>query len=191
MFGRKAPPRDGSNGMAAAIEVEVVSIKHFCHNIARGVVRAALSWVGLFSPAEGTCAAIAAIPADLAGTSVEQSALHDLLHEFKDVFAAPGKPPQSRIKHCIELVDPTKPPSKHHCYCKSQLELDKLCKQLNTILEKGWIAPSCSPYGHPVLFARKKCGALRLCVDFHSLNVNMQLDHYPLPGIDKLLNTLP
>ena len=119
MFGCKAPPRDGSNGTAAAIKVEVVSTKHFCHDITCGVVCAALSWVGLLSPAEGTCAAIAATPADLAGTLVEQRALHDLLHEFKDVFAAPGKPQQSRVKHCIELVDPTKPPSKHCCYCMS------------------------------------------------------------------------
>ena len=116
VFGCKEPPRDSSNGTAAAIEVEVVSTKHFCHNIMRGVVCATLSWVGLLSPAEGTCAAIATTPADRAGTSVEQRALHDLLHEFKDVFAAAGKPPQSCVKHCIELVDPTKPPSKHCCY---------------------------------------------------------------------------
>ena len=94
VFGRKAPLRDVSSGMAAAIEVEVVSSKHFCHDIACGVVCAASLWVGLLSPAEGTCTAIATTPADLAGTSVEQCALHDLLHEFKDVFAAPGKPLQ-------------------------------------------------------------------------------------------------
>ena len=119
VFGRKAPPRDGSSGTAAAIKVEVVSTKRFCHDIARRVVCTASSWVGLLSPAEGTCAAIVTTPADLAGTSAEQHALHDLLHEFKDMFAAPGKPPQSHIKHCIELVDPTKPSSKHHCYCIS------------------------------------------------------------------------
>ena len=119
VFGRKAPPRDDSNGTAVAIEVEVVSTKHFCHDIACGVVCAASSCVGLLSPAEGTCAAIATTPADLAGTSAEQCALHDLLHEFKDVFAAPGKPLQSHVKHRIDLVDPTKPPSKHCCYCMS------------------------------------------------------------------------
>ena len=47
----------------------------------------------------------------------QQSNMHCMtLHEFKDVFAAPGKPPQPRVKHCIVLVDPTKPPSKHCCY---------------------------------------------------------------------------
>ena len=93
MFGRKAPPRDVSGGTAAAVEVELVSTKCFCHDIARGMVSAASLWVGLLSPTEGTCTAIATTPADLAGTSTEQYALHDLLHEFKDVFAAPGKPP--------------------------------------------------------------------------------------------------
>ena len=53
--------------------------------------------------------AIATTPVDLAGTSAEHPALHDLLHEFKDMFAAPSKPQQSCVKHCIELVDPTKP----------------------------------------------------------------------------------
>ena len=116
MFGCKAPPRDGSSGTAAAIEVEVVSTKRFCHDIARGMLCAASSWMGLLPQVEGTCAAIATTPADLAGTSTELRALHDLLHEFKDVFAAPGKPPQSRVKHRIELVDPTRPPSKHRYY---------------------------------------------------------------------------
>ena len=100
----------------------------------------------------------ATTPAELAGTSVEQSALHDLLQEFKDVFAAPGKPPQSHVIYCIELIDPTKSPSKHHYYCMYQLKLDKLHKQLDTILEKGCIAPSCSPYSHLVLFACKSAG---------------------------------
>ena len=78
VFGRKAPPRDVSGGTAAVVAVEVVSTKRFCHDIARGVVCAASSWVGLLSPAEGTCAAIATTPADLAGTSTEQRALNDL-----------------------------------------------------------------------------------------------------------------
>ena len=69
VFGRNAPPRDDFNGTAAAIEVEVVSTKRFCHNIARGLVCAASSWVGLLSPVEGTCAAITTTPADLAGMS--------------------------------------------------------------------------------------------------------------------------
>ena len=58
------------------------------------------------------------------------------------------------------------------------------------MLEKGSIAPSTSPYGHPVLFACKKDGSLQLCVDFGSLNANTRLDRYPLPRIDELLDHL-
>ena len=58
------------------------------------------------------------------------------------------------------------------------------------MLGKGWIAPSTSPYGHPVLFARKKCGALCFCVNFRSLNANTRLDRYPIPCIDEFLDRL-
>ena len=58
------------------------------------------------------------------------------------------------------------------------------------MLEKGWISPYTSLYEHPVLFAHKKCGALRLYVDFRSLNANTSLDRYPIPRIDKLLDRL-
>ena len=58
------------------------------------------------------------------------------------------------------------------------------------MLEKGWIAPSTSPYGHPVLFAHKKDGSLQLCVDFMPLNANTKLARYPLPCIDELLDHL-
>ena len=72
----------------------------------------------------------------------------------------------------------------------SAAELDELKCQIDDMLEKGWILPLISPYGHPVLFACKKCGALRLCVDFRSLNANTRLDCYPLPHIDELLDCL-
>lgn len=58
------------------------------------------------------------------------------------------------------------------------------------MLEKGWIRPSVSPYGAPVLFARKKTGELRLCIDFRSLNSNTRLDVFPLPHIADLLDRL-
>ena len=72
----------------------------------------------------------------------------------------------------------------------SQLELDELKKQIDSMLAKEWIQPSSSPYGHPVLFAYKKYGSLSLCVDFCSLNANTYLDQYPIPCIDELLDCL-
>ena len=72
----------------------------------------------------------------------------------------------------------------------SQPELDELKKQIDGMLSKGWIQPSTSSYGHSVLFACKKNGSLRLCVNFHSLNANTRLDQYPIPRIDEFLDHL-
>ena len=63
-------------------------------------------------------------------------------------------------------------------------------KQLDTYLEKGWIRPSSSPYGAPILFACKKDGSLRMCVDFRALNLQTRKDVYPLPRIEDLLDRL-
>ena len=58
------------------------------------------------------------------------------------------------------------------------------------MLDKGWIRPSVSPYGAPILFVRKKTGELRMCVDFRSLNRQTRLDMFPIPGIHDLLDKL-
>ena len=58
------------------------------------------------------------------------------------------------------------------------------------MIAKGWIRPSVSPYGAPILFVRKKTGELRMCVDFQALNSNTQLDIFPLPRISDLLDWL-
>ena len=58
------------------------------------------------------------------------------------------------------------------------------------MIMKGWICPSVSPYGAPILFVRKKTGKLRICVNFQALNSNMQLDVFLLPCILELLDWL-
>ena len=58
------------------------------------------------------------------------------------------------------------------------------------MLSKNQIRPSDSPYGAPILFAKKKDGRLRLCVDYRALNKNTIVDSYPLPRIDELLSRL-
>ena len=58
------------------------------------------------------------------------------------------------------------------------------------MLAKGWIKPSVSPYGSPVLFVQKKTGELWMCIDFHALNANTKLDVFPLPCIADLLDRL-
>ena len=62
---------------------------------------------------------------------------------------------------------------------------------MSALLDAGRIVPSSSPYGHPILFARKKGGhGLRMCIDYRSLNSNTVSDAWPLPRIDDLLSRL-
>ena len=72
----------------------------------------------------------------------------------------------------------------------SPVELAETRKQLDELLAKGWIRPSSSPYGHPILFVRKKTGELRMCIDYRLLNKQTRLDRYPVPRIDSLLDSL-
>ena len=58
------------------------------------------------------------------------------------------------------------------------------------MLAKGWIKPSVSPYGSPVLFVQKKTGKLWMCIDFRALNANTKLDVFPLPHIADFLDRL-
>ena len=69
-------------------------------------------------------------------------------------------------------------------------EDEELRKQLTRLLEDQFIYASCSPYGAPVLFVRKKDGKLRMCIDYRLLNKLTQRDAYPLPRIQDLLDDL-
>ncbi|PKI60687.1 hypothetical protein CRG98_018934 [Punica granatum] len=69
-------------------------------------------------------------------------------------------------------------------------ELKELKVQLQELLEKGFIRPSVSPWGAPVLFVKKKDGSLRLCIDYQQLNRVTLRNKYPLPRIDDLFDQL-
>ena len=69
-------------------------------------------------------------------------------------------------------------------------ELRELKAQLEELLSKGFIRPSISPWGAPVLFVKKKDGSLRLCIDYSKLNRVIIRNQYPLPRIDELFNQL-
>ena len=69
-------------------------------------------------------------------------------------------------------------------------ELEELKKQLQELQEKGYIRPSSSPWGSPVLFLKKKDGSLRMCIDYRSLNEATIKNMYPLPRIDDLFDQL-
>ena len=69
------------------------------------------------------------------------------------------------------------------------VELQELRVQLQELLDKGFIRPSTSPWGAPVLFS-KKDKILRLCIDYRQLNKVMIKNRYPLPRIDYLFDQL-
>jgi hypothetical protein len=102
--------------------------------------------------------------------------------EYPDVFLEelPGMPPDRDIEFSIELLPGTAPISKRH-YRMDVKDLVELQKQIEELLEKGFIRPSSSPWGAPVLFVSKKDGSRRMCVDYRSLNEVTIKNKYPLP----------
>nr|CAD1824746.1 unnamed protein product [Ananas comosus var. bracteatus] len=94
-----------------------------------------------------------------------------IVREFPDVFPAEllGMPQDREIEFFIELVPGTVLISKAP-YHMTFAELKELKAQLEDLLDKGFIRPSMSPWGAPVLFVKKKDGSLRLCIDYRELN---------------------
>ena len=69
-------------------------------------------------------------------------------------------------------------------------ELRELKAQLQELLSKGFIRPSASPWGAPVLFVKKKDGSFRMCIDYRQLNKVTIKNKYPIPRIDNLFDQL-
>src|SRR3954466_15276826 len=114
------------------------------------------------------------------------------MKEFADVFLTelPNQlSPQRKIDYSIDLVPGAELPSRP-TYRLSYVEMNELKKQLSDLLAKGFIRPSISPFGAPVLFVHKKEGFLRLCVDYRSLNKVTIKNRYPFPRIEELINRL-
>ncbi|XP_010535286.1 PREDICTED: uncharacterized protein LOC104810638 [Tarenaya hassleriana] len=114
-----------------------------------------------------------------------------VVRDFPDVFPEelPGLPPEREVDFCIDVIPGTEPVSKTP-YRMAPSEMAELKKQLNELIEKGFIQPSVSPWGAPVLFVKKKDGSMRLCIDYRGLNQVTIKNRYPLPRIDELLDQL-
>ena len=114
-----------------------------------------------------------------------------VVREFLDLFPAelPGLPPEREVEFSIELLPGTSPISRAP-YRMAPTELRELKAQLQDLIDKGFIRPSTSPWGVPVLFIKKKDGTLRLCVDYRQLNKATVKNKYPLPRIDDLFDQL-
>jgi hypothetical protein len=112
--------------------------------------------------------------------------------EFPDVFPQdlPAHlPPDRGAPFKIETL-PGATPVNRPIYRLSPTELDELRRTLDNLLAKGFIRPSTSPWGAPVLFAPKKDGGLRFCIDYRGLNKQTVKNAYPLPRADDLINQL-
>ncbi|WRX29254.1 Reverse transcriptase domain - like 10 [Theobroma cacao] len=114
-----------------------------------------------------------------------------VVKEFVDVFPEEllGLPPEREIEFCIDLIPDTRPISIPP-YRMAPVELKELKDQLEDLLNKGFIRPSVSPWGAPVLFVKKKYGSLMLCIDYRQLNKVKVKNKYPLPRIDYLFDQL-
>ena len=114
--------------------------------------------------------------------------------DFADVFSpnlASGLPEHTGINdHAIELVEGYQQPPYGPIYNLGLVELETLKAYIETNLANGFIRPSKSPAGAPILFDRKSDGSLRLCVDYRDLNNLTIKNRYPLPLIGKSLDRL-
>ena len=90
-----------------------------------------------------------------------------VVNEFPNVFPEdlPGLPPDREVEFTIDVMPGTAPISKAP-YRMAPAAMKELKTQLQELLDKGFIRPSVSPWGAPVLFVKKKDGSMRLCVDY-------------------------
>ncbi|GKA23067.1 putative reverse transcriptase domain-containing protein [Tanacetum coccineum] len=114
-----------------------------------------------------------------------------VIRDFPEVFPddLPGLPPPRQVEFKIELV-PGAAPVARAPYRLAPSEMKELADQLQELSEKGFIRPSSSPWGAPVLFVKKKDGTFRMCIDYRELNKLTVKNHYPLPRIDDLFDQL-
>jgi hypothetical protein len=114
-----------------------------------------------------------------------------VVSEFPVVFLKdlPGMPPERKVDFAIELLPGTVPISKR-AYRVSGPDLVEVKKQIDELLEKGYIRPSTSPWATPILFVEKKDGTRRMCVDYRALKKVTIKNKYPLPRIEDLFDQL-
>ena len=133
----------------------------------------------------------------LLGTHIDKSSYEITLdsvlvmHEFLDVFPEdlPSLPPDRELEFEIKLL-PSLASVSIPSYMMAPTELKELKTQLQNLVDKGFIRPSVSLWGAPVLFVKKKYGTIRLCIDYRQLNKITIKKKYPLLRIDDLFDQL-
>ncbi|GJU35225.1 putative reverse transcriptase domain-containing protein [Tanacetum coccineum] len=123
----------------------------------------------------------------------EKKRLEDvpIVRDFPEVFPEdlPGLPPTRQVEFQIDLI-PGAAPVARAPYRLAPSEMKELSEQLKELSDKGFIRPSSSPWGAPVLFVKKKDRSFRMCIDYRELNKLTVKNRYPLPRIDDLFDQL-
>ncbi|GJV12008.1 putative reverse transcriptase domain-containing protein [Tanacetum coccineum] len=114
-----------------------------------------------------------------------------IVRDFPEVFPEdlPGHPLARPVEFQIDLI-PGAAPIARAPYRLALSEMEELSKQLQELSDKGFIRPSSSPWGAPILFVKKKDGSFRMCIDYRELNKLTVKNRYPLPRIDDLFDQL-
>ncbi|GKF29881.1 hypothetical protein Tco_0096223 [Tanacetum coccineum] len=108
-----------------------------------------------------------------------------IVRDFPKVFLEnlSGLPPARPVEFQINLI-PGAAPVARASYRLAPSKMKELSEQLQELSDKGFIRPSSSPWGAPVLFVKKKDGSFRMCIDYQELNKLTVKNRYPLPRID-------
>nr|GFC10893.1 putative reverse transcriptase domain-containing protein [Tanacetum cinerariifolium] len=114
-----------------------------------------------------------------------------IVQDFPEVFPEdlPCLPPTRPVEFQIDLILGAAPVARAP-YRLAPLKMKEFSEQLQELTDKGFIRPSSSPWGAPVLFAKKMDGSFRMCIDYGELNKLTVKNHYPLPRIDHFLDQL-
>nr|GEY71195.1 putative reverse transcriptase domain-containing protein [Tanacetum cinerariifolium] len=114
-----------------------------------------------------------------------------IIRDFPEVFPKdlPGLPPTRQVVFQIDLI-PDAAPIARAPYRLAPSKMKELSEQLKELSGKGFIRPSSSPWGAPVLFVKKRDGSFRMCIDYRELNKLTVKNRYSLPRIDDLFDQL-
>ncbi|GKD79184.1 putative reverse transcriptase domain-containing protein [Tanacetum coccineum] len=114
-----------------------------------------------------------------------------IVRDFLNVFPEDllGLPPARPVGFQIDLI-PRATPVARVPHRLAPSEMKELSEQLQVLSDKGFIRPSSSPWGAPVLFVKKKDGLFRICIDYGELNKLTVKNRYLLPRIDDLFDQL-
>nr|GEV62052.1 putative reverse transcriptase domain-containing protein [Tanacetum cinerariifolium] len=131
--------------------------------------------------------------ANVVTDKLEEKRLEDvpIVRDFLKVFPEdlPSLPSTRQVEFQIDLIHGAAPVARAP-YRLAPSEMKALSDQLHELSDKGFIRPSSSHWGAPVLFVKKKDGSFRMCIDYRELNKLTVKNRYPLSRIDDLFDQL-